>query len=159
MPTRRSEQSRHAFTLVEILIVVVILGIIAAIVVPRFGSATDEARAGAFLTNLLDFADTAEFYNAKEGRYPTDGSSGEIPDGMETYLPEEFESGTPFGGVWDYEFNDSGVGAAIGVHFNDGSNPGDDVMLLVDQAFDDGDLDNGLFQKLAGDRYYYILAF
>lgn len=35
---------RRAFSLVEILIVVVIIGILAAIVVPRFAGATDEAR-------------------------------------------------------------------------------------------------------------------
>ncbi len=38
---------RHAFTLVEILIVVLILGILAALVVPQFASATSEATAAA----------------------------------------------------------------------------------------------------------------
>ena len=33
----------HAFTLVEVLIVVVILGILSAVVVPQFGTATDQA--------------------------------------------------------------------------------------------------------------------
>lgn len=150
--------ARQAFTLVEILIVVVILGILAAIVTPRFAGASDEARSGAFVTNLLNFADAAEYYNARVGRYPLDGSSGTIPAGMETYLPEEFEHGTPFGGSWDFEFNDSGVSAAVGVHFDGGVDPGDAVMVLVDQAFDDGDLGTGLFQRLAGGRYYYILA-
>ena len=35
---------RHGFTLVEILIVVVLLGILATLVVPRFAGAADEAR-------------------------------------------------------------------------------------------------------------------
>ncbi len=34
---------KHAFTLVEILIVVVIIGILAAIVIPQFTAAADEA--------------------------------------------------------------------------------------------------------------------
>jgi general secretion pathway protein G len=41
-PTRR--KAAHAFTLVEILIVVVILGILAAIVVPQFSNASQSAR-------------------------------------------------------------------------------------------------------------------
>ncbi|MBX3386663.1 MAG: prepilin-type N-terminal cleavage/methylation domain-containing protein [Phycisphaeraceae bacterium] len=43
---------RRAFTLVEILIVVVILGILAALVIPQFSSATQEAAANATYTDL-----------------------------------------------------------------------------------------------------------
>ncbi|MFM9994200.1 MAG: type II secretion system protein [Phycisphaerales bacterium] len=43
---------RRAFTLVEILIVVVILGILAAIVVPQFSNATAEASANATFDQL-----------------------------------------------------------------------------------------------------------
>jgi len=151
--------TRHAFTLVEILIVVVILGILAAIVVPRFAGASEQARVTAFGTSLMTYADAAEYYSAREGRYPADSSSGVVPSGMELYIEEdEWTGGTPLGGVWDTEYNDSGVSAAVGVHFMGGDNPGDAVMALVDDAFDDGDLSTGLFQKLAGDRYYYILA-
>ena len=35
-------RQRHAFTLIEVLIVVVILGILAAIVVPKFSNASDQ---------------------------------------------------------------------------------------------------------------------
>lgn len=145
------------FTLVEILIVVVILGILAAVVVPRFTGATDDARIGAFIASLKTYADTCEYYAAKEGAYPPDGSSGQIPAGFEDYVDqEEFESPTPVGGVWDTEFNDSGVTAAVGVHFN--GEPVPDYMNLVDERFDDGDLASGAFQQLAADRFYYIIA-
>ena len=46
-PARHSGRRRHrrtGFTLVEILIVVVILGILAAIVIPQFAGASEEAR-------------------------------------------------------------------------------------------------------------------
>ena len=42
--SRRRRRRRTGFTLVEILIVVIILGILAAIVIPQFAGATEEAR-------------------------------------------------------------------------------------------------------------------
>jgi general secretion pathway protein G len=44
--------ARKAFTLVEILIVVIILGILAAIVIPQFTQASTEARVSNLRTNL-----------------------------------------------------------------------------------------------------------
>ncbi|MDF1808737.1 MAG: type II secretion system protein [Phycisphaerales bacterium] len=159
MSITSNNRTRSGFTLVEILIVVVILGILAAVVVPRFAGATEDARIGAFISSLKTYTDACEYYNAREGRYPVDGGSGAVPTGMETYVDaSEWTSDTPLSGVWDTEFLDNGVTAAVGVHFSGSTNPGDSVMILVDERFDDGDLSTGSFQKLAGDRYYYILA-
>ena len=153
-PQQRS--ARSAFTLVEILIVVVILGILAAIVIPRFTGATDEARQCTFIASLKTYADACEYFAAKEGRYPPDGSSGSIPSGFEEYVDQiEYESPTPLGGSWDTEFNDSGVTSAIGVHFQGVDVP--DFMLQIDETFDNGDLSSGVFQQLAADRFYYIV--
>lgn len=48
----RALHLRRAFTLLEVMIVVVILGILAAIVVPQFSSATDDAKASALRSGL-----------------------------------------------------------------------------------------------------------
>ena len=154
-PQQRS--ARSAFTLVEILIVVVILGILAAIVVPRFTGATDEARQSTFIASLKTYADACEYFAAREGRFPPDGSSGAMPAGFETYVDQdEFESPTPLGGVWDTELNDNGITSAVGVHFNGDPVPG--YMLQIDETLDDGDLSSGSFQQLTADRFYYIVA-
>ena len=47
-----NKTSRRGFTLVEILIVVVILGILAAIVVPQFGNATTSSKISSVQANL-----------------------------------------------------------------------------------------------------------
>ena len=68
MSIRRTK--RNAFTLVEILIVVVILGILAAIVVPQFTNAADDARTGNLETQLSTLQNQIELYRAREGSYP-----------------------------------------------------------------------------------------
>lgn len=62
---------RKAFTLVEILIVVVILGILAAIVVPQFTRAADEARGGNVATQISTIENQLELFRARTGAYPT----------------------------------------------------------------------------------------
>jgi prepilin-type N-terminal cleavage/methylation domain-containing protein len=44
--------ARRAFNFLEVMIVVVILGVLAAIVIPQFGTATQDARASALKANL-----------------------------------------------------------------------------------------------------------
>jgi len=151
---------RTAFTLVEILIVVVILGILAAIVVPFFGSATDDARRGAFIEDLRVFSEAAEYFHARTGSPVSDGSSGQMPAEWDGYIDEAaFESGTPIGGVWDTEYNDNGVTSAVGVHFDGTGETRDDAwMVQVDAILDDGNLASGTFRRLAAGRYYRVLV-
>ena len=56
---------RSGFTLVEILIVVVILGILAAIVIPQFTNATQDAQAGNLKAQIASIQRQVELYRAK----------------------------------------------------------------------------------------------
>lgn len=55
-------QRNKGFTLVEILIVVVILGILAAIVIPQFSQASTEARESSLMSNLQSIRSQIELY-------------------------------------------------------------------------------------------------
>ena len=69
--SRASKRPRHAFTLVEILIVVIILGILGAIVVPQFSSASSDAQSAALVSNLQTMRGQLELYKLQHnGNYP-----------------------------------------------------------------------------------------
>lgn len=150
----------RAFTLVEILIVVVILGVLSAIVIPSFAVANDEARQATFASNLRIMEDGCAIFLVQNGVWPDDGSSGEIPEGLDEYIPtDDYENGTPIGGVWDCENNDAGgVTFAIGVHFDGtGITRDDTYMNAIDAMLNDGDVETGAFRRIAGGRYYTVM--
>ena len=61
-----------AFTLVELLIVVIILGILAAVVIPQFSDASTDARVSAMVTNLGTIRGQLEYYKMQHnGNYPS----------------------------------------------------------------------------------------
>ena len=65
MRTQISQKVRHGFTLIEILIVVVILGILAAIVIPQFTDAAAEASRSNLQTQLQTLRSQIELYNVQ----------------------------------------------------------------------------------------------
>ncbi len=66
---------KQAFTLVEILIVVIILGILAAIVIPQFTEASDDARESALRSDLQTVRSQLELYKVQHiGSYPADAT-------------------------------------------------------------------------------------
>lgn len=58
-------KAKKGFTLVEILIVVVILGILAAIVVPQFTQASTEAKLNSLCSNLQSIRSQIELYKVQ----------------------------------------------------------------------------------------------
>ncbi|MBY0310869.1 MAG: prepilin-type N-terminal cleavage/methylation domain-containing protein [Phycisphaerales bacterium] len=58
---------RKAFTLVEILIVVVILGILAAIVIPQFTNASQDAQRGNVVTQMQSLRNQIELFRVRNG--------------------------------------------------------------------------------------------
>jgi general secretion pathway protein G len=71
------------FTLVEILIVVIILGILAAIVIPQFSNASNDARKSSLTSQLQTLRSQISLYSLQHlDKYPTDlvaGGTGTTP--------------------------------------------------------------------------------
>lgn len=61
---------RSGFTLIELLLVLVILGILAAIVVPKFSGRTEQARETAARTQIATFSTALDQFEVDVGYYP-----------------------------------------------------------------------------------------
>lgn len=99
--------ARKGFTLVEILIVVVILGILAAIVVPQFTSASQSAVKGALQTQLKTIESQIELYRVNEsGALPHNDATSPLgvaadADGKLSWgvmVSDEYMKDEPFNG-------------------------------------------------------------
>ncbi len=75
----RARKSESGFTLIELLIVIVILGILAAIVVFSVRGITDRGTQSACKANVATINTAVEAYYAKLGKYP---SSDDDLDGV-----------------------------------------------------------------------------
>jgi general secretion pathway protein G len=112
--SRISARRRHgegAFTLVELLLVLVILGILAAIVIPKFSGRTEQAQITAAQTQISTFNTALNAFEVDTGSYPR-GSDGlqqlvvappDITGWRGPYLVSDIPR-DPWGQPYTYEF-------------------------------------------------------
>lgn len=64
-------QKNQGFTLIEVMVVVVILGILAAIIVPKFMSRPEQARMVKVKQDIMAIQSALDLYKLDNSRYPT----------------------------------------------------------------------------------------
>ena len=93
----RATRGQKGFTLVELAIVIVIIGVLASFGVPRFRDAVERSKAGESLNYLSAVRAAQERYHAREGTYASD-----IPDlDVSIPAPKYFSVGTIAAGSTD----------------------------------------------------------
>jgi prepilin-type N-terminal cleavage/methylation domain-containing protein len=137
---------RDAFTLVEIMIVVVIIGLLAAIAIPAFQRARERSFASRYANDFRQFESAFQRYATEFGQFPQTPAVGVMPAGMAGYLPNSFTGPSPLGGIYVW----TGPSSYI---VDKNLNQIDSVMQRVDAILDNGNLATGEFVKVSGFGY------
>ena len=92
------KKRRNGFTLVEIILVIVIIGIMAAIILPKFAGKTDSAKIAKTKANLASIRSALRLYQSdNSGTYPA-ALSDLVPDYIRR-IPDEGVSDPPSSAV------------------------------------------------------------
>jgi len=136
---------RSGLTILEVVLVVLILGVIAAIAVPRISSVESGSKYNATHAGFRNITRSFEMYFVDHLGYPPNGAVGERPAEMEGYLPESaFTVVPPFGRAWDWNGDGSGImahGPNLSIHTTAAAD-----RVEMDTRFDDGEASTGMYR-------------
>lgn len=151
---RRQRTSKRGFTLAEIMLVVVIIGMLAMLAYPMFAKSRNNARAARFINDLRNGVHAFELYALQTGYYPEDTAPGIKPADMEEELKRpQWDKTTPIGGSWDWAVDQGDFYAGVAVV---GPTVPASILQTIDSRIDDGDLSSGAFQSTGGGVVYII---
>ncbi|MEL7568046.1 MAG: prepilin-type N-terminal cleavage/methylation domain-containing protein [Dehalobacterium sp.] len=104
---RNMIKNDKGFTLIELMVVVVILGILAAIAIPRFTDKTAQAERAREKADIKIIQNAIDMYYFDEKDYPTDLEGSVTPDDLEALVPNYLQSVPE--GIATIDFGDNGV--------------------------------------------------
>ncbi len=154
MAMRVRQHKSRGFTLVEIMIVVVMIGLLVAMALPAFQQVRMQSQNSATVNDLRIFQSGFEQYNMEMGGWPPDSTGNTWSDPavqsaiFDGYIKQsQWQKRTPIGGNYDW---DPGIflnahGVSVDAYTVDLAQ-----VTLLDEMVDDGDLNTGMVRSRAG---------
>lgn len=89
-PVTGDTGDRRGFTLVELAVVLLIIALLAGLAVPNMTRTIDRAKAAEAYGDMDVVKNAVLQYQADNNAWPGDENRGQVPDGLEEYLPGGF---------------------------------------------------------------------
>lgn len=148
----------RGFTMVELVVVILVLGVLAGVAAPRLIQTTEDAAANATVTQIRSIFTAVEVYAAEHGRLPANVATGVLPPDLRGRVPERvFTEPSPIGGYYDWNGPGTTVDTyGVTVSFYPANRPRG-VLTALDNAYDDGDADTGWIRRHSSNSINFVL--
>lgn len=154
-----SQRPRPAFSLIELVIVILILAVLVAVAAPRFYSVADEAKMNSVVSEAKKLNQLAVVTQQLSGEWPATQPPGVVPPEWISFFPSGKFPSAPVVGSWQWVgpiSSKSDFGIAISVHPKLEETA---LLELAEKTFDDGALDSGwIVQDKSGSNNIWLFS-
>lgn len=150
---------KKGFTLIELMIVVLIIGILAAIAIPKYADITKKAQAARVVSDFRTILFAVEMCLSETGEYPPDYYPGGVPYELRPYLADDFTFNlqSVMGVRYDWDnwvVNGRPKHSFTGILYGISVTTSDMALInAIDEIY------KGAFQYSLGNNYTFVIQF